>query len=55
MPVFSDVLKMIKGGYDEILSNTLNDYHTQIGQAQEQLHSLNKENKDLLGKHKQAA
>jgi len=55
MPVFSDLLRLLKTGYDDILSNTMSDFHTQIGQAQDQLHALSRENKDLAHKQKAAA
>lgn len=54
MPVFSDLLRVLKTGYDDILSSTVNQFNSQIGQAQDQLHTLNRENKDLQHKHKAA-
>jgi hypothetical protein len=47
MPVFSDVMKIIKNGYDDILSSTVNQFNDQMSQAQDQLQALNKENKDF--------
>lgn len=55
MPAFADLLKAIKNGYDEVLTETANQFQMQMQTAQDKLQKLNAENISLTRKNKQLA
>jgi len=51
MPAFAPLLKTIKNGYNEVITETVNQCNEQMQIAQEQLDCLNKENINLNKKN----